>query len=207
MRNQISQMVDMRLTSRSIKKPRSRPLAERLRLFLVCCLLTNSLLLATAAGQGTSVDEYQLKAAMLYNLTHFVEWPTSAYSNPQSPIELCILGRDPFGSFLTSTVLNQTVNGRSVRILHPQNQETVRGCHILYISSSERKTAVQIFSTLKGASVLTVGEMAQFATHGGMIQFALEDQQVRFDINLDAASQAGLKISSKLLVLAQIVKN
>jgi hypothetical protein len=174
---------------------------------LVGCLLVNSLILGTAAGQGTSVDEYQLKAAMLYNLTHFVEWPPSAYPDPRAPILLCILGRDPFGSFLTSTLLNQTVNGRSMRILHPQNPEAVRGCHILYISSSERKTTVQIFSTLKGASVLTVGEMAQFAAHGGMIQFALEDQQVRFDINLDAASRAGLKISSKLLVLAKIVKN
>lgn len=153
------------------------------------------------------MDEYKLKAVMLYNLMYFVEWPPSAYPDPRAPILLCILGRDPFGSFLTSTVLKQTVNGRPVLILHPQNDKEVLGCQILYISSSERKTAAQIFSTLNGSSVLTVGEMTQFAAHGGIVQFSLEDKQVRFDINLDAASRAGLKISSKLLALAQIVKN
>jgi hypothetical protein len=160
-----------------------------------------------AAGQADSAGEYELKAAMLYNLTRFVEWPPSAYPDPQAPIFLCILGKDPFGSSLTSLVLKQTVNGRLVLIRHPENDKAVRGCHVLYISSSERKTIVQIFSTLKGSSVLTVGEMSQFAAHGGMIQFSLEDQQVRFAINLDAASQAGLKISSRLLVLARIIKD
>jgi hypothetical protein len=172
-----------------------------------CLLLVHSMIPRTAAGQGDSADEYALKAAMLYNLTLFVEWPPSAYPDPQAPILLCILGRDPFGNSLTSTVLKKTVKGRPVLILHPRNGKEVRGCHVLYISSSERKTTAQIFSTLNGSSVLTVGEMTQFAGHGGMIQFSLEDQQVRFDINLDAASRAGLEISSKLLVLARIVKD
>ena len=101
----------------------------------------------------------------------------------------------------------ETDNGRPVLIRHLQSDKEIPGCHILYISSSERKTADHIFSTLNGSSILTVGEMTQFAAHGGMIQFSLEDQHVRFDINLDAASRAGLKISSKLLALAQIVKN
>jgi hypothetical protein len=207
-------MVNMYLQSRSVKKPRARPggnfharsISGRLRLVLVFCLLVISMIPRTAAGQGGSAEEYELKAAMLHNLTQFVEWPASAYPNPQAPILLCILGRDPFGSLLTSTVLKQPVNGRPVFVLHPHDQE-VRSCHILYISSSERKTSAQIFSILNGTCVLTVGEMTQFAAHGGMIQFSLQDRQVCFDINLDAASQAGLKISSKLLVLAQIVKN
>jgi hypothetical protein len=84
-----------------------------------------------------------------------------------------------------------------------QNVKEIRGCQVLYISSSEKKDIVQLLSTLKGASVLTVGEMAQFAARGGMIQFSLEEKQVRFDINLEEASQAGLKISSKLLTLRE----
>jgi hypothetical protein len=207
-------MVNMYLQSRSVKKPRARPggnflarpICGRLRLSLIFCLLAISMIPRTAAGQRDSADEYELKAAMLYNLTQFVEWPASAYPDSQAPILLCILGRDPFGSLLTSTVLKQTVNGRPVRIRHPQNDKEVRGCHILYISSSERNTIARIYSNLNGSSALTVGEMTQFATHGGMIQFSLEDQQVRFDINLDAASRAGLKISAKLLMLARIVK-
>lgn len=208
-------MVNMYLQSRSVKKPRARPggnflarpTCRRLCSSLVFCLLVISMIPRTAAGQGGSAEEYELKAAMLYNLTQFVEWPASAYPNPQAPILLCILGRDPFGSSLTSVALKKTVNGRPLLIFHPQNDKDVRGCQILYISSSERKATPQIFSTLDGSSVLTVGEMTQFAAHGGMIQFSLADQQVRFDINLEAASRAGLKISSKLLVLAQIVKN
>src|ERR1035437_5492295 len=198
----------MHLQSHSVKKPRGLPICGRPSAVLVLCLLLiHSMIPRTAAGQENSASEYELKAAILYNLTHFVEWPPSAYPDPRAPILLCILGRDPFGSFLASTVLKQTVNGRRMLILHPQNDKEVLGCQILYISSSERKTTAQIFSTLNGASVLTVGEMTQFAAHGGIVQFSLEDKQVRFDINLDAASRAGLKISSKLLALAQIVKN
>ena len=153
------------------------------------------------------MDEYKLKAAMLYNLTKFVEWPNSAYPDRHAPIFLCILGQDPIANSLASTIPKETENGRTVLIRHLQSDTEFPGCHILYISSSERKTAAHIFSTLNGSCVLTVGEMAQFAAHGGIIQFSLEDQHVRFDINLDAASRAGLKISSKLLALAQIVKN
>jgi hypothetical protein len=76
---------------------------------------------------------------------------------------------------------------------------------VLYISSSEKKTVGQIFSTLKGTNVLTVGEMSQFALNGGIIQFTLIDKQVQFEINLDAASHAGLKISCRLLALARLV--
>jgi hypothetical protein len=172
-----------------------------------CLLLVHATAPKIAAGQEESTGEYELKAAMLYNLTRFVEWPPSAFPDPQAPILLCILGRDPFGSSLTSIVSKQTVNGRPVLIRYSHNDKDVRGCHVLYISSSERKTTAQIFSTLKGSGVLTVGEMAQFAARGGMIQFSLEDQQVRFDINLDAASRVGLKISSRLLLLARIVKD
>ena len=161
----------------------------------------------TATGQEDSVDEYKLKAAMLYNLTHFVEWPDSAYPDRQAPITLCILGQDPFASSLASTIPKETDNRRPMIVRHLQSDKETRGCHILYISSSERKTTAHIFSTLNGSCILTVGEMTQFAARGGIIQFSMEDQHVRFDINLEAASRAGLKISSKLLALAQIVNN
>jgi hypothetical protein len=161
----------------------------------------------TAAGQGNSVDEYKLKAAMLYNLIRFVEWPDAAYADRQAPIVLCILGRDPLESSLTSTATQETASGRIVLVRQLQNVNDLRNCQVLYISSSERKTAEHIFSTLNGSFVLTVGEMTHFAADGGMVQFSLEEQRVHFNINLDAASKAGLKISSKLLEMAKIVKN
>jgi hypothetical protein len=173
---------------------------------LVFCLV-RILVPGTVAGQEESVDEYKLKAAMLYNLTHFVEWPDSAYPDRQAPISLCILGQDPFAISLASTIPKETDKGRTMVVRHLQSDQETRGCHILYISLSERRTTAHIFSALNGSCILTVGEMAQFAAHGGIIQFSMEDQHVRFDINLEAASRAGLKISSKLLALAQIVNN
>ena len=173
--------------------------------FVFC--LAHVLVPRTAAGQEDSVDEYKLKAAMLYNLTNFVEWPDSAYPDRQAPIILCILGQDQFAISLASTIPKETNDGRPMLMRHLQSDKETRGCHILYISSSERKTAAHIFSILNGSSTLTVGEMTQFAARGGIIQFAMEDQHVRFDINLEAASRAGLRISSKLLALAQIVNN
>jgi hypothetical protein len=175
--------------------------------FVVCFLLLNALHPGVASVQGETASEYELKAAMLFNLTRFVEWPSAAYSDSQAPTVLCILGRDPFGASLTSLTAERAVNGRAVVIRHAAKNRELQACHVLYISSSERKDLVQIIKTLKGANVLTVGEMTQFAARGGMIQFSLEEKQVRFAINLDAAARADLKISSRLLVLARIVKS
>ena len=158
-------------------------------------------------GQDDSVDEYKLKTAMLYNLTYFVEWPGPTFPSRRAPTVLCILGQDPFATSLASGASAETNTARPVRVRQLQSDKEFAGCDILYIGSSERKSASRIFSSLNGSSVLTVGEMTQFAARGGMIQFSVEDRHVRFDINLDAASRARIKISSKLLALAQIVKN
>jgi hypothetical protein len=178
------------------------------RVHLFLCLIAGLAFFPQVAwGQQDSAGEYEVKAAMLYNLTRFVEWPASAYPDEQTPTAICILGQDPFGDFLTSMVSKQMgKGGRAVEIRRMQNEKGAHGCHVLYISTSERKSVAGIFSALKGSSILTVGEMAQFATRGGMIQFSLEEKQVRFEINLDAASRAELKISSRLLMLARIVK-
>lgn len=204
----------MNLQRRLRKKPptttRSRLLARLIHALPVLSFvffLAHVLVPGIATAQEDSVDEYKLKAAMLYNLTHFVEWPVSAYPDRQAPISLCILGQDPFAISLASMIPKETDNGRPMIVRHLQSDKETRGCHILYISTSERKTTAHIFSALNGSCILTVGEMTQFAARGGIIQFSMEDQHVRFDINLEAASRAGLKISSKLLALAQIVNN
>ena len=158
-------------------------------------------------AQSGQVGEYELKATILYNLSRFVEWPPAAYANSQAPTVLCVLGQDPFGDSLKRPGQKEDANGRAVSIRRLNNENGVRDCHVLYISTSERKNIAQILSGLKGSSVLTVGEMSQFAAQGGIIQFTLEDKQVHFEINLDAASRMGLKISSRLLVLARIVKD
>ena len=181
---------------------------RRRRAFLtVGVLLVLQMVPSPVAGQKESAGEYELKAAMLYNLTNFVDWPVSVYPDARKAIFLCILGQDALGDSLTSTIVNRPGSVRSVSIRHLQGDKEFSGCQVLYIASSERKTVIQIFSTVRNSGVLTVGEMTQFAAHGGMIQFSLEDQRIRFDINLGAASLSGLRISSRLLALAHIVTN
>ena len=192
-----------------IGQPRgARTLGSLAKRVAICVLLAHAAIPAVVSGQQESAGEYEVKAAMLHNLANFVEWPESAYPDPHAHIVLCILGRDPFGNSLTSATLHTRANTAArVLVRRLENDRDVRACHILYISSSERKTIGQVLSTLKSASVLTVGEMTLFAEQGGMIQFSLDDQRVRFDINPDAASRAGLRISSKLLALAKLVRH
>jgi hypothetical protein len=204
----------MKLQSQSPKNPRKqsrgRFLARwthRLNILPLVLCVAQVIAPVTAWAQGDSVDEYRLKAAMLYHLTQFVEWPSSVYSDSHAPILLCVLGQDPFANSLTSTFPRETGSGRPMLIRHLEADTEISGCQILYVSSSERRTVAHIFSTLVGSSILTVGEMTQFAARGGIIQFSLEDQSVHFNINIDAASRARLKISSKLLALAQIVRD
>jgi uncharacterized protein DUF4154 len=204
----------MRATSGSCQKlPCRRRLARRAskRRTAIATLLAVAGALAVsgrpASAQKDQIGEYELKAAILYNLSRFVEWPPSAYADSQAPTVLCILGQDPFGDSLKTLGQRQDTSGRPVSIRRLKNENGMRDCHVLYISTSERKTAAQVLSRLKGSNVLTVAEMSQFAVQGGIIQFTLEDKQVRFEINLDAASRMTLKISSRLLVLARIVKD
>ncbi len=159
----------------------------------------------SASAQAEPPSEYQVKAAFLYSFARFVEWPADAFIHPQAPIVLGIVGQDPFGFALDGMVFGKTVNGRGFMVKRLEIGPELRGCHILFISSSEKKNLAYIFESLKGSSVLTVGETDRFVQSGGAIQLLLQDNKVRFEINVGAAALARLKVSSKLLVLARSV--
>jgi len=173
----------------------------RILLTLSCMLLFAP---ARAMGQG-AFSEYQIKAAYLFNFLKFVEFPDDSFADPLAPIVIGVVGDDPFGSSLPQVVVGKTVQGRDlvIRLYHPG--ENLRGAHILFISASERKRLPMILSDLRGSSVLTVADTPGFIDAGGMIQFLNENDRVRFAINLDAATRARLKLSSKLLSLAKVV--
>lgn len=159
-----------------------------------------------ASAQEYRSGEYELKAAILFNLVKFVEWPAAAYSSTQAPTVMCVLGTDPFGSALNEYSGN-TVNGRFLVIRRLQRDEDAQGCHLVFISSSERKLLGQVLRGLRSGPILTVGETEQFAARGGMIQLTLEDKQVHFTINLNMASREQLRIRSNLLALSRIVES
>jgi hypothetical protein len=170
-------------------------------------LLVLVLLIPTLGGRAQDApSEYQVKAAYLFNFLKFVEWPENTFVDPLAPMVIGVVGDDPFGSALPQVVIGKTVQGRDVVIRIYRAGEDLRGAHILFIGSSERKKLPAIFSSLRGSGVLTVGDMEGFLDSGGMIQFVAEDNRVRFAINVDAARRAKLKMSSKLLSLAKTVE-
>jgi uncharacterized protein DUF4154 len=150
-------------------------------------------------------SEYQVKAAFLYNFAKFVEWPAAAFADDRAPFTLCIVGEDLFGSALSEIAAHKNVKGRTLAVKHLKEEAGLRTCHILFVNSSEKKKLARILGILRGSHVLTVGEMDGFGQSGGMINFVLEENRVHFEINVEAADRAGLKISSKLLELAHLV--
>ena len=159
--------------------------------------------LAVAQGQ---VEEYQVKAAFLYNLAKFVEWPAQSFHSPTSPIVICILGHDPFGPALTDTVEGKELGGRALLVRQIPDAQKAGTCHVVFVGSSEQKHFRSILQDLRACDVLTVGDTEGFASQGGIVNFKLDGGMIRFQINVEAAKEKNLRISSKLLNLAQIVK-
>lgn len=148
--------------------------------------------------------QYQVEAVYLYQFGNFVSWPSQA--NPPDSFSICILGRDPFGQILDSTITGETVGQTPLKAERLASAEEARHCRIVYISESESQQLTRILDALRDSHVLTVSEMPDFASRGGMIQFILEDNKVRFEINLAAAQKAGLAMSSQLLKVAASIR-
>jgi hypothetical protein len=171
---------------------------------------------APATGvDSASSQEYQVKAAFLYNFIQFVDWPEEKLTDSNKPIIIGIIGNDPFGNAF-EPIKDKKVKNRAVVIkrfesfeklknLPEQEIETLKKCHLLFICSSEQKTLKEIIDTVKDHSVLTVGEMEGFLEAGGIINWFVEEKKIRFDINAVSAEQAKIEIRSNLLRLAKRV--
>lgn len=149
--------------------------------------------------------EYQVKAAYLFNFLKFVAWPGDPLADTHGRWVIGIVGENPFGDELTQIVAGKTVQGHELLVRRFQPGEDLHACHVLFISASEKKRLPSVLAALSGSTVLTVGDMDHFIESGGMIQFVMEEERVRFAIDVRASSQARLKVSSKLLSLARTV--
>lgn len=158
------------------------------------------------ADGGSSVSEYKLKAAFIFNFAKFVTWPDDSFESRDSTFRIGVLGTDPFGKVLDDTVAGKSVGNRSVQIKRGDTLSDLADCHILFISRSKAKETGDIIKELEKAGVLTVGDMNRFAESGGVIGFYLEERKIRLAINTKAAKSNDLKISSKLLSISKIVK-
>jgi hypothetical protein len=143
--------------------------------------------------------EYDVKAAFLLNFTKFIEWPPGAFATADAPLIICIVGDDPFGRAIDQIVEGESVNGHRI-VIERVGTYQQKSCRVLYAGGKTPPPGTP------GLPVLTVGEGDDFIHQGGMIGFVLDNRRVRFDINLKAAANAGLKLSSKLLSVARSVE-
>ncbi|MBN1788825.1 MAG: YfiR family protein [Sedimentisphaerales bacterium] len=188
---------------------------------LIFVILSLSLVLQAQAG-SVSAQEYQVKAAFLYNFIMFVDWPEEKMASGKDPVIIGIIGKDPFGEAF-GPITSKQAKGKDVIVKHfkglaelkkaapdkmAQEIEEIKKCHVLFICSSEKEkgTVKEIINLLKGSSVLTVSDTDGFLeSEGGIINFILHDQKIRFEVDIDTAKQANLKIRSQLLRLAKKV--
>jgi hypothetical protein len=162
-------------------------------------------LTAGATEAQTQSLEMRVEAAFLYSFARFVEWPDDSSAPASTPVTFCVLGFAPLQDALDQSLAGKRINGHPVLARLIGRPEDALQCQIAFIGSDERNRMPAVLAALNGARVLTVADFEQFASHGGMIQLIKEGNKFRFAVNVDALTRHGLRASSKLLQLAEVV--
>jgi hypothetical protein len=157
-------------------------------------------------AEEVQLPEYQVKAALLLNFVRYTDWPATAFADARSPYVVAVTGRDPFGKDLEKAFEGKTNKGRAFVLKRVSNEQEMRACHLLFVSSSERRRSREMLEKIKGAPVLTVGESSDFLDQGGVINLLLKNGSVPFEINLEPARIARLKLDANLLAVAVSVR-
>jgi len=185
------------------------PITPQFRACMAVASVFAAMMLPNSGGcDGWRADnrrptEYQVKAAYLANFAKFVEWPAGSITD-DNPIPVCVAGQDPFGPALDAALSGERVGGHPLVARRIDGLRDVDGCRILYVSSNE--ALIDSVGSVERMPILTVSDAPDFLKHGGMIEFVLASNRVRFEINLAAARTAGLNISSELLRVATAVR-
>jgi hypothetical protein len=161
---------------------------------------------ADAVASGNAMLEYAIKATFLYKFAPFVEWPPAAFESATSPMVICIFGADQVSREADRLAVGQRAGMRPIAIRHLEAVTPESGCHILYIAETSDRLVAGALGAVGGAPVLTVTDMARTGRDAGMISFVIQDNRVRFDIDVAAVQGSGLTISSRLLSLARTVR-
>jgi hypothetical protein len=183
------------------------------RIVILACAIALMAAPRPSAGADNPVpSERELKAACLYNFLKFVEWPENAFPAKDSPIVMAVVGEREVARVIEQVVADKKAQDRSIKVLSIEgeaiNADVLKSCHVVFVSSSARQKPQQILPTLAERHVLTVGEAPGFCEADGMINFRVQENRIRFEINVSAADLAGMKISSKILRLAvRVLRN
>lgn len=182
-----------------------RSVAQRVVHWSLGCLMFVAVLpVASLKGQAV-VNEYQVKAAYLLNFARFVEWPSDVIA-ASAPLTIVIVGDDPFGSSLDLALRGKSANGHPIQLRRLRWNDNLTSHHIVFISVSEESHLSDILRGLGRSSVLTVSDIDRFSLRGGVIEFRMVGNRVRFDINRTSAITARISISSRLLSVARAVR-
>jgi hypothetical protein len=188
----------------AVLRPSARRCDRRGRVGLAFVLVAGVALSAGRARAQPAPAEYQVKAAYLLNFARFVEWPAGVLP-ASSPLNIAIVGDDPFGGALDEVLRGKSANGHAIQLRHLRWDDTLAPSQIIFISASEEGHLSQILRFIGRDSVLTVSDIDRFSLRGGVIEFLMVGDRVRFDINRTSAAAAQLNISSKLLNVARAV--
>jgi hypothetical protein len=179
--------------------------AVRRRIAVLLCLAATALPGARPVdAQVVTAGEDELKAAFLYNFVRFVEWPERAFAGPGDPLVVCLEDGE-FAAVVARSVADKKVGERDLVVRPWSGAPRYEGCHVVFLDHLERDAWDDVFASLASHSVLTVGDMRRFASEGGIINFTRAGDKLRFEINPAAAERADLKISSKLLRVAEVI--
>jgi len=159
-----------------------------------------------AEVRAEATPEYKIKAVYLLNIARFVKWPTNAFAAADSPLVVCILGENPFDNELQKLMSGRVVGGRTVVVKQEATAAAAKLCQVVFIPASEQANLRLHLATLRTAPVLTIGETPEFLDEGGVIEFFVQQNKVRFDINKAQADAAGVQLDSQLLSLANRVR-
>ncbi|MGB7848084.1 MAG: YfiR family protein [Candidatus Acidiferrum sp.] len=173
--------------------------------FPACLAAFMSLWSPFPAAAQSQPPEYEVKAAFIFHFAQLVDWPPYALAEDNRPLVFCTTGEDSASGALESLVRGKHIGPHLVEVRRTPEKDGFRGCQLLFITGGDKKRVASILASLKNAPILTVGESEDFAGDGGMIGLCLQENKIRFDINLTAAQRANLKISSRLLLLAKRV--
>ncbi len=179
-----------------------RRLACRLALLCAAALAGWS---AGAAEDATSLEQ-RVKAAFLYQFASYVEWPAQSFAQPDTPVTIAIMGAETLAAELKQLSAGRTVGGRKVDVKQIRPGETLAGVHMLFIGGTDNARLAQVAQAAKTRPVLIVTEAGGALGQGSMINFVIVERRVRFEVALDAVEKSGLRLSSRLLAVAQQVK-
>jgi hypothetical protein len=180
-------------------------MTTRPKLILVAILAALLMSAVPASADEPGFNEYQVKAAFLYNFAKFVDWPSDAFAGPQAPFVIAILGGNPFGDML-KTLKGKSVKGHPLVVREAASPDALDDCHLVFFAAGERARHAEWLRQADRPGVLTVGDSDGFIQKGGAINMVVVEGRVAIEVNPDAAHRAKLSVSSKLLSLARIVK-